>query len=92
MTSGIIAVIIMIGIVRVFGPITIDLSEYKGAVESAANLALVRSVYVDDKIIIATSRQPYFSLEGLRIANPEGFQALGQKQKNLDFYGTMCHS
>jgi uncharacterized protein involved in outer membrane biogenesis len=72
--GGIIVAIILIGIVLVFVPITIDLSEYKGAVESTATLALGRTVHIDDKISIATSLQPYFSLEGLRIANPEGFQ------------------
>jgi uncharacterized protein involved in outer membrane biogenesis len=73
--GGFIAVIILILVFLAFVPITIDLSEHKGAVESAATLALGRGVHVDDKIIIATSLQPYFSLEGLRIANPEGFQA-----------------
>jgi uncharacterized protein involved in outer membrane biogenesis len=72
--GGIIAVIIVIGIVLAFVPITIDLSEFKGPVESAATLALGRTVHVDDEVSIATSLQPYFSLEGLRIANPEGFQ------------------
>jgi uncharacterized protein involved in outer membrane biogenesis len=57
-----------------FIPITINLNEYKGAVESAATMALGRTVKVDDKIVIATSFQPYFSMEGLRISNPTGFQ------------------
>jgi uncharacterized protein involved in outer membrane biogenesis len=52
----------------------VDLSEYKGAVESTASLALGRTVKVDDKIVIETSLQPYFSLEGLRIGNPKSFQ------------------
>jgi uncharacterized protein involved in outer membrane biogenesis len=73
--GGIIAGITMILIVLAFVPITIDLSEHKGAVESAATMALGRNVQIDDKIIIATSLQPYFSFEGLRIANLEGFQA-----------------
>ena len=73
--GGLIASLLLIIIILAFIPITIDLSEYKGAVESAATLALGRTVKVDDKIVIATSLQPYFSLEGLRIANPKGFQA-----------------
>ena len=73
--GGLIAGILLIAIVLAFVPITVDLSEYKGAVESAASLALGRSVKVDDKIIIATSLQPFFSLEGLRIGNPANFQA-----------------
>ena len=73
--GGLIAGILLIAIVLAFVPITVDLSEYKGAVESAASLALGRSVKIDDKIIIATSLQPFFSLEGLRIGNPANFQA-----------------
>jgi len=73
--GGLIAGLLLIAVVLALVPITVDLSEYKGAVESAASLALGRSVKVDDKIIIATSLQPFFSLEGLRIGNPEGFQA-----------------
>jgi len=73
--SGLIATLFLIIIILAFMPITVDLSEYKGAVESAATLALGRTVKVDDKIVISTSLEPYFSLEGLRIANPKGFQA-----------------
>ncbi|MDJ0817557.1 MAG: AsmA family protein [Desulfobacterales bacterium] len=72
--GGLIAGLIILLVVLAFVPITIDLSEYKGTVESAASLALGRPVKVDDKIVIATSLQPYFSLEGLRISNPEDFQ------------------
>jgi AsmA family protein len=72
--GGILAGIILILIFLAFVPIRIDLSEYKGPVESAATLALGRTVTVDDKIRIITSLQPYFSLEGLRIANPKNFQ------------------
>nr|MDJ0818472.1 AsmA family protein [Desulfobacterales bacterium] len=72
--GGLIAAVILLLVVLAFVPITVDLSEYKGAVESAASLALGRPVKVDNKIVIATSLQPYFSLEGLRISNPKDFQ------------------
>ena len=68
--GGILLILVVLALV----PVKIDLSEYKGAVESAATLALERTVKVDDKIVIATSLQPYFILEGLRVANPKGFQ------------------
>ena len=73
--GGLIGSLLVIIMLLAFIPITIDLTEYKGAVESAATLALGRTVRVDDKIVIATSFQPYFSLEGLRISNPTGFQS-----------------
>ena len=63
--GGLIASLLLIIIILAFIPITIDLSEYKGAVESAATLALGRTVKVDNKIVIATSLQPYFFLEGI---------------------------
>lgn len=72
--GGLIAGILLILVVLALVPITIDLSEYKGTVESAATLALGRTVKVDDKIVIATSLQPYFFIEDLRIVNPKGFQ------------------
>lgn len=72
--GGLIAGILLILVILAFVPISIDLSDYKGTVESAATLALGRTVNVDDKIVIATSLQPYFSIQGLRIANPKGFQ------------------
>jgi uncharacterized protein involved in outer membrane biogenesis len=72
--GSLIAGLILLLIVLAFVPITIDLSEYKGPVESAASLALGRTVKVDDKIVITTSLQPYFSIEGLRISNPKDFK------------------
>ncbi len=38
------------------------------------DLALGRTVRIDDKIVITTSVRPIFSLEGLRISNPKGFE------------------
>ena len=68
--AGLLLIIILLAIIR----IPIDLSSYKGPVVSAASLALGRMVTVDDKIVITTSVRPIFSLEGLRISNPKGFE------------------
>jgi len=67
--AGLLLIIVLLATIR----IPIDLTNYKGPVESAASLALGRSVKVDDKIVISTSLQPIFSLEGLRISNPKNF-------------------
>jgi len=72
--GGLIAGLLLIIILLATFRIPIDLSDKKGLVESAASLALGRQVNVDDKIVITTSVQPYFSLEGLRISNPKGFE------------------
>ncbi len=68
--AGLLLIIILLAIIR----IPIDLSRYKGPVESAASLALGRTVTVDDKIVITTSLRPIFSLEGLRVSNPKSFE------------------
>jgi uncharacterized protein involved in outer membrane biogenesis len=67
--TGLLLIILLLAIVR----IPIDLTDHKQVVESAGSLALGRSVKVDDKIVITTSLQPIFSLEGLRISNPKNF-------------------
>ena len=72
--GGLIASLLLIIILLTIIRIPIDLTNYKGPVESAASLALGRSVKVDDKIVITTSLQPIFSLEGLRISNPKNFE------------------
>lgn len=73
--GGLIASLLIILILLAVVRIPIDLSKHKGVVESAASLALGRTVSVDDKIVVSTSLQPLFSIEGLRISNPKGFEA-----------------
>jgi uncharacterized protein involved in outer membrane biogenesis len=68
--SALILILILLSIIR----IPIDLSSQKGMVESAASLALGRTVNIDDKIVVSTSLRPVLSLEGLRISNPEDFE------------------
>ncbi|MGB5748650.1 MAG: hypothetical protein WBM69_16840, partial [Desulfobacterales bacterium] len=68
--AGLLLIIILLSVIR----IPIDLSSQKGIVESAASLALGRTVKIDDRILITTSVRPIFSLEGLRISNPKGFE------------------
>jgi uncharacterized protein involved in outer membrane biogenesis len=72
--GGLIACLLLIILLLATIRIPINLSQYKGPVESAASLALGRTVSVDDKIVITTSLRPIFSLEGLRISNPKGFE------------------
>ena len=68
--ASVLLILILLSIIR----IPIDLSSQKGMVESAASLALGRTVKIDDKIVISTSLRPVFSLEGLRISNPKDFE------------------
>ena len=73
--GGLTAVLILILAVLALVQIPIDLTKHKGLVESAATRAVGRTVKVDEKIEVTTSLWPSFTLEGLRIANPKGFQA-----------------
>lgn len=68
--AGLLIMFILLAIIR----IPIDLTSYKGPVELLASLALGRDVTVDEKIVITTSLRPIFSLEGLRVSNPKGFE------------------
>jgi len=72
--GGLVACLLLVIILLATIRIPIDLSSHKGMVESAASLALGRTVKIDDKIVITTSLRPIFSLEGLRISNPKGFE------------------
>lgn len=72
--GGLVATLLVILLLLAFVRISVDLSGYKGVIEAAASKALGRTVQIDEKILITTSLQPIFSLEGLRIGNPEGFE------------------
>lgn len=72
--GGLLTCILLVAALLAFVKIPIDLSNYKGPVESAATFALGRKVNVGEKIILTTSLRPFFQMEGLRIANPEGFK------------------
>jgi uncharacterized protein involved in outer membrane biogenesis len=72
--GGLTAVLILIFAVLAFVQIPLDLTRHKGLVESIATRAVGRTVKVDTKIGVTTSLWPVFTLEGLRIGNPKGFQ------------------
>ena len=73
--GGLTAVLILILAILALVQIPIDFTKHKGLVESVATRAAGRTVKVDEKIAVTTSLWPAFTLEGLRIANPKGFQA-----------------
>lgn len=55
--------------------IPIPLARFKGPFEAGLSRALGREVRVEGDIIVTTSLWPRFEIEGLRIANPGGFDA-----------------
>ena len=72
--GGLIALIVIAALVVSLIKIPINVSSYKGLVESTASDALGRTVKVDGDMTVTTSLWPYFEIQGIRIANPEGFE------------------
>ena len=73
--GGIIGLVLVAAVIVTLFRIPIDLSQYKPLVESTISEALGREVRIDGDIVVTTSLWPYFEIEGLRIANPEGLAA-----------------
>ncbi|MEP6390798.1 MAG: AsmA family protein [Halioglobus sp.] len=63
--------------------IPIDVSTYKGMIESTASQSLGRDVKVDGNITVTTSLWPYFEIQGLRISNPTGFSDDGSGSADM---------
>ena len=57
--------------------IPVNLNEYRGVVETAASSALGRAVTIEGDVTVTTSLWPYFEIETLTIANPDGFESGG---------------
>ncbi|MBI9078764.1 MAG: AsmA family protein [Pseudodesulfovibrio sp.] len=53
--------------------IPIDLTPYKNLAEPIVSKAVGRKVTIDGRVNVTTSLWPTFAMEGLRVANPEGF-------------------
>ena len=69
----VVAALIVAVALLAFAAIPIDLTPYKHIAEPVVSDALGRAVTIDGSIVIHTSIKPAFTIEGLHIANPEGF-------------------
>ncbi len=70
--SVLLLVVLLISVVTIFR-IPIDLTRFKDPVEELLSKGLNRPVSIEHSIVISTSLNPYFTIKGLKIANPEGF-------------------
>lgn len=70
--SVLLLIVLLLTVVIVF-QIPLDLTRFKEPVESLMSKGLGRSVHIEKSIVISTSLNPYFTIEGLKIDNPEGF-------------------
>ncbi len=75
LAAGIIGLILSLLVFLTFIKIPVDLTGQKDLVEWAASRSLDRHVEIDGKIIVTTSLWPSFRVEGVRLRNPEGFEA-----------------
>ncbi len=65
--------------------IPIELTAYKSMAEPLVSKAIGRKVSIDGRVEVTTSLWPAFSMEGLRIANPEGFEGDFAVMKKVHF-------
>jgi uncharacterized protein involved in outer membrane biogenesis len=72
---GLLAVLVLASLVLTLVPIGVDLTRFKGLVETAASGPLGRTVAIDGDISATTSIWPTLEMEGLRLENPPGFAA-----------------
>jgi AsmA family protein len=72
---GLFALVLVAAVVVSLLRIPLDLSRYKPLVESSLASALGREVSINGGVVVTTSLWPYFEIEGLHIANPEGLDA-----------------
>jgi uncharacterized protein involved in outer membrane biogenesis len=71
--GGLFAILVILAAVLALAKIPIDLSRFKSGVSEALSSAMGRAVAIDGNVMVTTSVAPVFTLEGLRIANPDGF-------------------
>ncbi|THB76114.1 MAG: AsmA family protein [Desulfobulbaceae bacterium] len=64
---------VFLGVVTLF-KIPIDLMRFQEPIQNLAANAVGREVVIEESIIITTSMSPVFTLKGLRIGNPKGFE------------------
>ncbi len=71
--AGLISIIAIGLAFLAFVRIPIDLTPHKSILETIATRVLERQVFIDESISVSTSLNPVFSITGLRIGNPTGF-------------------
>ena len=73
MIFGLFFITVMLLSILIIFKIPIDLTRFKAPLEELLSKGLNRPVRIEKSVIISTSLNPYFTLKGFRIENPEGF-------------------
>ncbi len=70
---GLFFITVMLLSILIIFKIPIDLTRFKDPVEKLLSKTLNRPVRIEQSVSISTSLNPYFTLKGFKIDNPEGF-------------------
>ena len=70
---GLFFITVMLLSILIIFKIPIDLTRFKAPLEELLSKGLNRPVRIEKSVIISTSLNPYFTLKGFKIENPEGF-------------------
>lgn len=66
-------VVLFLSVITLF-KIPIDLTRFKNPLEEIMSRGLDRQVRIEESVVISTSLEPYFTIKGLTIENPDGFE------------------
>lgn len=66
-------VVLFLSVIIIF-KIPIDLTRFKNPLEEILSKGFDRQVRIEESVVISTSLDPYFTIKGLTIENPEGFE------------------
>jgi uncharacterized protein involved in outer membrane biogenesis len=72
---ALVVLVVVVALIVSLFRIPVNLNEYRGVVETAATSALGRAVTIEGDVTVTTSLWPYFEIETLTIANPDGFES-----------------
>lgn len=70
--AAIIVIILVALLVLVFAGVTVDMSKFRGAVETSIEAALDREIAIDGPVYLEFSNWPAIDIEDIKLANVEG--------------------
>lgn len=80
---ALIVIIIVALVILVFAGVTIDLSKFRGAVETSIEAALDRDISIDGPVYLEFSNWPAIDIEDVTLANVEGASASNMLEAGL---------
>ncbi|MFT5699226.1 MAG: hypothetical protein ACI8ZB_002083 [Desulforhopalus sp.] len=75
MVVGLLVLVVLILSTIIIFKIPLNLTPYKEPVELLLSKGMNRNIRIEKSVTVSTSLAPYFTIEGLVIENPKGFEA-----------------